>query len=267
MPGALIIVLGCQEDAEILVCDVKMYKKPNLNNPILIEGLPGIGLVANIAVAYLIKRLNARLFCEIRSSHFHNAALTDEAGSLKYPVNQLYYYRAESSGEGSDLILLYGNTQALTQRGQYELCGCILDIAESLGCKFVITLGGYRPGRAVIKPKLYFAASDHETAKIAKSLGAEALKIDIFGVAGLLIGMCKLRGIKGLCLLSETPGNRPDRDAAIELLKALSQIIGVRVDLGNLGDPMSLISVLSPFDFGALFGVRGEERARPEWLV
>jgi len=251
-----------------LVCEIKMYERPNLNNPILIEGLPGIGLVANITVAYLIKKLNAKLFCEIKSSYFHDAAITDKMGSLKHPSNHLYYYKASGREEGevSDLILLYGNTQALTQRGQYELCGCILDIAENLGCKLVITLGGYRPGKPVTKPKLYFAASDHETAKMAKDLGAEALKINIFGVAGLLIGMCRLRGIKGLCLLSETPGNYPDKDAAIELLKALSRILKVKMDLSDMGDPMELISVMAPFDFGALWGER-KEKTRPEWLI
>ncbi|MEM3745588.1 MAG: PAC2 family protein, partial [Candidatus Bathyarchaeia archaeon] len=40
-----------------------MYDRPKLTDPVLIEGLPGIGLVANIAVAYLIKKLNAKLFC------------------------------------------------------------------------------------------------------------------------------------------------------------------------------------------------------------
>lgn len=252
-----------------MVCDVKMYERPNLNNPVLIEGLPGIGLVANIAVAYLIKKFNAKLFCEIRSSHFHDAALTDGVGRLKYPVNQLYYCRIEGSGgEEIDLILLYGNTQALTQRGQYELCGCILNIAESLGCKFIITLGGYRPGRTVVKPKLYFAASDHETARIARNLGAEALKIHIFGIAGLLIGMCRLRGLKGLCLLSETPGNYPDKDAAIELLKVLSNILKIKIDADDLGDPMELVNVLSPFDFGALLRTGKKNKGEtPEWLV
>lgn len=251
-----------------MVCEVKMYERPDLNSPILIEGLPGIGLVANITVAYLIKKLNAKLFCEIRSSYFHDATITDKRGSLKHPSNQLYYYRASDreGGEGPDLILLYGNTQALTQRGQYELCGCILDIAENLGCKLIITLGGYRPGKSVTKPKLYFAASDYETAKMAKDLGAEALRINIFGVAGLLIGMCRLRGIRGLCLLSETPGNYPDKDAAIELLKALSLILKIKLDLSDMGDPMELISVMAPFDFGALWKER-EERTKPEWLI
>ncbi|MEM2027114.1 MAG: PAC2 family protein [Candidatus Bathyarchaeia archaeon] len=247
-----------------MVCEIKMYDRPKLTDPVLIEGLPGIGLVANIAVAYLIKKLNAKLFCEIKSSHFHDMAITDESGLLKYPTNQLYYFKG-GIGE-QDLILLYGNTQALTSRGQYELCWHILNLAEGLGCKFIISLGGYRPGRPVTKPKLYFAASDDETAKIARDLGAETLKISIFGVAGLLIGMCKIRGMKGLCLLSETPGNYPDKEAAVELLKALSKILRIRIDFSDLGDIRDLISVLSPFDFGAL-SKKKETAARPEWFI
>ncbi len=251
-----------------MVCGIRFYEKPNLKNPVLIEGLPGIGLVANIAVAYLIKKFKAKIFCEIRSSFFHDMVVTDKMGSLKYPVNQLYYCKIAPEKCEHDLMLLYGNTQALTPRGQYELCGSILDIAESLGCKFVITLGGYRPGRRVMKPKLYFAASDIETVKIARELGAEALTINIFGVAGLLIGMSRLRGLRGLCLLSETPGNYPDREAALELLKALSRILKVEIDLSDMGDPADLINVLSPFDFGALSKPkRRDKRAKPEWLI
>ncbi|MEM2454553.1 MAG: PAC2 family protein [Candidatus Bathyarchaeia archaeon] len=243
---------------------VKIYERPNLSDPVLIEGLPGIGLVANIAVAFLIKKLNAKIFCEIRSPFFQDAAITGEDGSITYPVNHLYYYKGRA-GE-RDLILLYGNTQALTSRGQYELCGRILDVTESLGCGLVITLGGYKPGGSVTKPKIYFAASDHEMAEIARRLGAEPLKISILGVAGLLIGLCRLRGMKGLCLLAETPGTYPDKEAAIELLKVLSSILGLKVDLSEVGDPKKLISVLSPFDFGALTKKR-EERTRPEWFV
>ncbi|MEM2341800.1 MAG: PAC2 family protein [Candidatus Bathyarchaeia archaeon] len=248
-----------------MVCKIKIYEKPDLNNPVLIEGLPGIGLVANIAVAYLIKKLNAKIFCEIKSSYFQDVAVTDANGSLKFPYNQLYYYKGSEMGK-RDLILLYGNTQALTSRGQYELCGRILDIAEEFSCRFIITLGGYRPGRPTIKPKLYFAASDNETARIARDLGAEVLPIQIFGVAGLLVGMCRLRGIRGLCLLSETHGEYPDKEAASELLKALSKILNIEIDLSDLVDLRNLISVLSPFDFGALFKGR-EKKDRPTWLV
>ncbi|MBS7648461.1 PAC2 family protein, partial [Candidatus Bathyarchaeota archaeon] len=97
-------------------------------------------------------------------------------------------------------------------------------------------------------------------------LGAEVLAINIFGVAGLLVGMCKLRGLKGLCLLSETSGNFPDKEAAKELLKALSHILKIKIDVNDLGDPRDLISVLSPFDFGALSKIR-EKKAEPEWFI
>ncbi len=35
-------------------------KKPKLNNPILIEGLPGIGNVGKVAVDFLIEELKAK---------------------------------------------------------------------------------------------------------------------------------------------------------------------------------------------------------------
>jgi uncharacterized protein (TIGR00162 family) len=248
-----------------LVCEVKIYERPQLSSPVLVEGLPGIGLVANITVAYLIRKLDAKLFGEIKSSYFHDVAFADKNGLLTYPTNQLYYYRGERSGR--DLILLYGNTQALTARGQYELCGCILENAESLGCGLIITLGGYRPGRGDVKPRLYFAASDHDMARAARDLGAEPIRIQIFGLAGLLIGMCRLRNLKGLCLLSETPGTYPDKEAAQELLKALSKILEIKVDIEDLGDPMDLINVLPPFDFGAMTKKRIEKQSMPEWLI
>ncbi len=51
-----------------MVCKVEIYEKPKLNNPILIEGLPGIGFVANIAALHLIKELKAKKFAEIISA-------------------------------------------------------------------------------------------------------------------------------------------------------------------------------------------------------
>ena len=38
-----------------MVCSIDISEKPKLNDPILIEGLPGIGFVANIAALHLIQ--------------------------------------------------------------------------------------------------------------------------------------------------------------------------------------------------------------------
>ena len=39
-------------------------KKPKLNNPIFVEGLPGIGNVGKVAVDFLIDELKAKSDCE-----------------------------------------------------------------------------------------------------------------------------------------------------------------------------------------------------------
>ncbi len=249
-------------------CDIKILDRPKLRDPILVEGLPGIGLVANIAVAFMIKKLEAKVLGEIRSTSFPDISVVEEMGIIKSPFCRLYYHQGRKSGE-RDLILLYGNTQALTRRGQYELCSAILDIAEKFGCKYVITLGGYRPGKKVEKPNLYYAASDPETAKTAAALGAEVLSGQIYGVAGLLIGLAALRGMQGFCLLAETSGDRLDVTAAREVLKAISGILGLNIDLEELRDSKGLADFLVPFDFGVLSRkrIRKVSRPRPEWFV
>lgn len=214
-----------------MVCIVKIYEKPELNSPILIEGLPGIGLVANLAVSFLVKELKAKLFGEIQCSAFQDIAITDKNGEIKFPVSQLYYHKGKN--DERDLILLHGNTQALTTKGQYELCWRILEVTRELGCQDIITLGGYRPGRKVEKPNLYFAASNLEMAEKAKDLGAEILGGRIFGVAGLLVALGNLDGMRGFCLLAETPGTYADTSAAREVLKALTKVLRLKVDFSS----------------------------------
>ncbi|HEC95900.1 MAG TPA: proteasome assembly chaperone family protein, partial [Euryarchaeota archaeon] len=43
--------------------------KPKLKNSILIEGLPGVGLVGKIAVDYMISELKAKKFADLYSPY------------------------------------------------------------------------------------------------------------------------------------------------------------------------------------------------------
>jgi len=212
-------------------CLVKWKEKPSLNDPILIEGLPGIGFVANIAALHLIRELQAKPFVDIHSPSFHDLSITVKDGGIASPRNTLYYYK---SGGKKDLIILYGNTQALSSFGQYELCGSILDVAQEMSCKRIITLGGMKGKERIENPRLFCAATDIETLKSALEIDAKIVRGQIFGVAGILIGLGKLRGMKGLCLLGETPGFYPDAAAARLVLDALNKLLGLDVDLTGL---------------------------------
>ncbi len=215
-----------------MVCIVSLQERPELNDPVLVEGLPGIGFVANIAALHLIRELKAKPFAKIRCSSFQDFAVTAERGQVRHPVNELYYYKGDK--ESRDLIILYGNTQALTTKGQYELCGRILDVSKDLGCRYLITLGGFKREQEIRKPELYFAATDKEIAEELLKVGAKIIRGQIFGVAGLLVGIGRLRGFRGFCLLGETLGLYPDRTATREVLNVVCGLLNLRVNLANL---------------------------------
>jgi uncharacterized protein (TIGR00162 family) len=215
-----------------MVCAIEIFEEPKLNDPILIEGLPGIGFVANIAALHLIREFKAKQFAEIHSSAFQDLAITTEGGAARSPANELYYYKNLNGKR--DLIIWYGNTQALTTFGQYELCGHVLDVVEKLDCRYIVTLGGYRQEEIKATPQMYCAASDHETLNEALSLGAKIMVGQIFGVAGLMVGLCRLRGLRSFSLLVETLGAYPDANATRCALSALNKFLNLNIDLSKL---------------------------------
>jgi uncharacterized protein (TIGR00162 family) len=249
-----------------MVCAIQIHTEPKLNNPVLIEGLPGIGFVANIAALHLIHNLDAKLFAEISSSSFQDLAVITEKGGTRSPINKLYYYKSHESGR--DLIIWYGNTQALTTFGQYELCGRILDIAEKLGCHYVISLGGFKKEQVAKKPEIYCAASDHETLKEALNLGAKIMVGQIFGLAGLSIGLGKLRGFKGLSLLVETTGTYPDGEAAHQALLILCKSLNLKVDMSRLDITAEKTKKMLE-SFGLIRRVKEEkkEQSKFRWFI
>jgi uncharacterized protein (TIGR00162 family) len=215
-----------------MVCAIEIDEKPVLNDPILIEGLPGIGFVANIAALHLIRELKAKRFASIVSASFQDFAVTTETGGARSPTNELFYYKRDDGGR--DLIIWYGNTQALTTFGQYELCGKVLDIVQELGCRFVISIGGFKKEEVKPVPTIYTAASNQETLKEALDLGTKIMVGHIFGIAGLIIGLSRLRNLKGFALLVDTLGMYPDVNGTRYALSALSNYLKLNIDLSNL---------------------------------
>jgi len=211
---------------------VFLEEKPRLRKPILIEGLPGIGFVANIVALHLISELKAKRFCEVHSPSFQAFSLTARGGTFRYPINELYYCLVESTDR--DLIILSGNSQAGDPRGQYDLCKQILDVCQGLGSELVLTIGGLRRDFVPSEPKVFCAASDKETLDAARSLGAGIMKGQIYGMAGLLVGLARLRKMRGLCVLSETSGLFADVAAARSALKFTCKFLGLSVDYSRL---------------------------------
>jgi uncharacterized protein (TIGR00162 family) len=250
-----------------MVCILEMNEKPILREPVLIEGLPGIGFVANITALHLIRELKAQRFAEIHSSSFQDLAVTAANGRTLSPMNELYYYKG---GEGErDMIIWYGNTQALTTFGQYELCGRVLDIAKELDCKYIVTLGGYRQEEIRTTPQIYCAASDSETLAEALGLGTKIMVGQVFGIAGIMVGLAKLEGFKSFSLLVDTLGTYPDANATRVALVALNKFLKMNIDISRVDAAADETKKVLE-SFGLIRNV-GEEKKREEqqfrWFI
>jgi uncharacterized protein (TIGR00162 family) len=212
-------------------------KKPKLKNPILIEGLPGIGNVGKLATEHLIETINAKKFAELHCKDFPPQVFINPDGTVKLVNNEFYYWKAKKRDQ-RDLILLTGDYQGLSSQGQYELVEKILDIIEELGVKELYTLGGYGLGYEIEEPKVLCATTEKHLVKTMKKYGAVFKKNEpgggIVGASGLLLGLGKLRGLEGACLMGETPGYLVDPKSAKAVLKVLMKVTNIKISMSAL---------------------------------
>jgi uncharacterized protein (TIGR00162 family) len=212
-------------------------KKPKLKNPLFIEGLPGIGNVGKLAVEHLIESINAIKFAELYSKDFPPQVFINTDGTIKLVNNEFYYWKAKKKNQ-RDLVLLTGDYQGLSSNGQYELVEAILDIIKDLGVKDMFTLGGYGLGHEIREPKVLCATTNKHLVKTMKKYGAVFKKNEpgggIVGASGLLLGLGKLRGLEGTCFMGETPGYLVDPKSAKAVLKILTKITNIDINLSEL---------------------------------
>lgn len=216
-----------------------LTKIPKLNNPIFIEGLPGVGNVGRIAAGYLIEQLNCKKFAELFSSHFYPFVLLHQSSAVHVLKNEFYYWKAKKLGQ-RDMIILVGDSQSIDPTGHYEIVETVLDFIDKFGIKEIFTIAGLSVGKLNKEPKVVGAVSEPEVAKKYKDFGIDfeaGSKIGtIVGASGLFLGLGRYRGMKGLCLLGETAGlpEIPDPKSAEAVLKVITRILNIEVDMSKL---------------------------------
>jgi uncharacterized protein (TIGR00162 family) len=217
--------------------DINIIEEVSLNKPIFIEALPGIGHVGKLAIDHLIDTLDATKFAEVHSPYFPPQVFIDEDGLVENMRNEFYYLK-DFGEDKRDYIFLVGNSQALSPEGQYILSGDIINFIEGYNIEIMYTLGGLATGHPVENSKIFGVATNIETIEVLKETGIEIRSADggIVGASGLLLGLGKIKGIKGVCLMAETPGYFIDAEAAESILIKLSQLLNITVDTEKLDE-------------------------------
>ncbi|MGC2035248.1 MAG: proteasome assembly chaperone family protein [Thermoplasmata archaeon] len=220
------------EDVVIRVSD-----KVQLKDPVLIEGLPGVGNVGKLAADYLKEKLGAKPLATIYSKFFPPQVYVSEEGLIRLVSNELSYRKGPGAGD-RDLLILGGDYQGITPEGQYELTQRVLDLANTYGVKEVYTLAGFAQGRVVETPRVLGAATSTERVELMKKHGVVFSRTDpgggLIGASGLFLGLGRLYQMEGVCLMGETSGYFADHRSAEAVLKVLSKVLNLTVDFSDL---------------------------------
>ncbi|MFH0859727.1 MAG: proteasome assembly chaperone family protein [Candidatus Altiarchaeota archaeon] len=215
--------------------DVKVifFEQPKLNNTIMIEGLPGIGLVGKLAADHMLDEIKAKKFAEIYSPYLPPQVMIKDDGTVKLVNMELYYHKRE----GGDIILLIGDFQGITPESQYNLAEKTIEVGKKFNLKRIFTLGGLGTGNITRNPKVFGAATDLKLVKefekygiIFKGGGA------IFGASGLLLGLGMQHNIEAVCLMGETHGQIIDAKSAEAVLDVLTKILDIEIDMSALAE-------------------------------
>ncbi len=214
--------------------EIIVERKPKLRKPVLIEGLPGLGLVGKLAVDHMIKELGAKPFAYLYSPHFPPQVNMLGDGTVEMPHDTFYYWKSKKK-RIRDIVFVAGDYQANSPFGHYEIAGSILDLAEDMKVNLVYTLGGYGVGYLSKNPKVFGAVTDPRLKKPLEKRGVIFdRKGGIVGAAGLLIGLAMIRDMGGICLMGETHGQIIDARAAKAVLDILIDVLGITLDTSDL---------------------------------
>lgn len=212
---------------------LEILEKPKLQNTILIEGLPGIGLVGKLATDHILDELKAKKFAEIYSPFLPPQVTIQDDGTVKLTRMEFHYHK----GKKNDLILLVGDYQGITPDSQYQLAEKVLDLGQQFNVTQIFTLGGLGTGNITKTPRVFGAATNLKSVReigeygvIFKGGGA------IFGASGLLLGLGMQRNISAVCLMGETHGQIIDAKSAEAVLEVLTKILDIEIDMSALVD-------------------------------
>jgi proteasome assembly chaperone (PAC2) family protein len=203
--------------------------KPNLENPVFVQGLPGFGNVGRIAAHLLIKFSEAKPFAELYSPSFPDYVSISTKGIAYVPKYEFY----SAPMETNNLIIMTGETQPSFDDvlAHYQVCSEIVDFVEKLGCHFIVTMGGVPLTED--KTQVYVAATSARLATEFMEKGAVVYsKGRIVGGTGLTLALAKEHNLEGVCLLGTTTGFKADRGAGFRVFKFLMKALGKEIKEG-----------------------------------
>jgi uncharacterized protein len=200
--------------------EIRLTKKPV--KPKILQGFPGFGLIGTITTEFLIEHLKAE---KIGGFYYNElpATVAIHKEKLVDPMGIFY-------DKKYNLVILHTILNSVGM--EWKLADNIIKMAKDLDATEILSLEGVSSPQVTGSNKVFFYTTEAKAkSKLAKS-GLEPLKESIIvGVSGALM----LRSKTPLtCLFAETKTELPDSKAASNIIKALDDYLGLKVDYNPL---------------------------------
>jgi uncharacterized protein len=174
-------------------------EEPDVNKPIMIAAMQDMGNVGSIAIDFINKSLDSRLFRYVLTPYPNY--VVDKGGHIDYN-RETWEYRYNNS------IIVFGGGvgQPQTNHELYELCQDVINIAKLYSVQLIYTLGAFHTDRNYGKdPKTLVTTTSQELTNQIAKLGHDTTPGSslITGFNGLILGYAKKNNIQGIGLFAE----------------------------------------------------------------
>lgn len=200
-------------------------EKTKLEQPLVILGFAGAGLVGGIAVSHIIEELDMKEIAHVRSRYMPPAVVFME-GKLRHPF-RIY------SDDGGKLAAVVCEVP-LRSDGSYPIATTLLDWAEEKNVKELVILEG-APVRGLPKKRRSFCAAEPEKRKECEEKGVKMVSAGVIrGIAGSVLNECLTRKITGVAFLVPALAFMPDPEGAATLIRTINKVYGLDVNTERL---------------------------------
>lgn len=218
--------------------EIKIYKKIDLKDPVVIAGWPGMGNVALGVVNYLRRRLTTTKFAEIKIdplTTLDSVVVEDGFANLPEPPRNIFYYSTKP-----DLVIFEGEVQ-IPGRDGITLVNKVLDLISQIGASRIFTGAAFPlPVSYKEKPKVYGAVNKKALRAILEKYDLIPMESGhISGLNGLMLGLAEKRNIEAICLLATMPQyalSLPNPKASRAIIEKLCKILNFEVETREIDE-------------------------------
>lgn len=191
--------------------------------PVVVEGFPGVGLVGTIATQYLYHHLEMEQVAKMDSDEFPPVAVVHD-GLVKLPV-RLY------EAEGHDLVLVVSELPIHPAIAN-DVADNLVEWSRGQGARQIVSLAGV--GTRENRGRKFAAATNQNMLGMLPGDVETFDEGNISGISGSVMMRSSLKEFDALCLLGETQVYAPDPRAASKAIETLNEMYGLGVDTTEL---------------------------------